>query len=316
MSVEVQQLTKIYEEQRAIDSLSFSVPAGEIVGLLGPNGAGKSTTMKILTGYIPQSEGVAKVCGFDVEEQSLEVRRRVGYLPEHNPLYKDLYVLEYLEFSARAYGISNKRSRIDELVEVTGLTRERRKKISQLSKGYRQRVGLAQALLHDPEVLILDEPTSGLDPNQLVDIRALIKELGQKKTVILSTHIMQEVQALCSRVLIINQGKLVADDPVDVLQRGGGKEIVLSVEFKEQVQESLLRGLNGVSEARSADAGSGRKWRLVIKGDGEKAREDVFRFAVDQGLTMLSSSLEERSLEDVFRQLTREGGGKSKKKKK
>ena len=217
MSVKVEQLTKVYGTQKAIDQISFEAKKGEVLGFLGPNGAGKTTTMKILTGFIPPTEGTAEVCGLSVLEEPLAVRRKIGYLPEHNPLYKDMYVKEYLRFVAGMYQLSKPKNRIAEMVEMTGLEREQHKPIGALSKGYRQRVGLAQAMLHDPEVLILDEPTSGLDPNQLAEIRALIKKVGEEKTVIFSTHIMQEVQAICDRVVIIRQGELVANDTIDKL---------------------------------------------------------------------------------------------------
>lgn len=214
MSIEVKKITKLYGEQKALNDVSFSIQSGEIIGFLGPNGAGKSTLMKIISCYLPSSEGTVKVCGLDVMEQSMEVRKKVGYLPEHNPLYLDMYVKEYLEFVGRFYNVKKLNERVKEMVEITGLTIEQNKKIGQLSKGYRQRVGLAQAIIHDPQVLILDEPTTGLDPNQLVEIRNLIKELGKNKTVMLSTHIMQEVQAICERAIIINHGKIVADDSI------------------------------------------------------------------------------------------------------
>ena len=214
MSIEVNKITKLYGEQKALNEVSFSIKSGEIVGFLGPNGAGKSTLMKIISCYLPPSIGTIKVCGLDVMEQSMEVRKKVGYLPEHNPLYLDMYVKEYLEFVGRFYDVKKLNDRVKEMVEITGLTIEQNKKIGQLSKGYRQRVGLAQAIIHDPQVLILDEPTTGLDPNQLVEIRNLIKELGKNKTVMLSTHIMQEVQAICERAIIINHGRIVADDSI------------------------------------------------------------------------------------------------------
>ena len=214
MSIEVNKITKLYGEQKALNEVSFSIKSGEIVGFLGPNGAGKSTLMKIISCYLPPSIGTIKVCGLDVMEQSMEVRKKVGYLPEHNPLYLDMYVKEYLEFVGRFYDVKKLNDRVKEMVEITGLTIEQNKKIGQLSKGYRQRVGLAQAIIHDPQVLILDEPTTGLDPNQLVEIRNLIKALGKNKTVMLSTHIMQEVQAICERAIIINHGKIVADDSI------------------------------------------------------------------------------------------------------
>jgi ABC-2 type transport system ATP-binding protein len=217
MSISVESLTKVYGQQRAVDGISFSAQPG-VLGFLGPNGAGKSTTMKILTGYIPQTEGKATVCGFDVETQSLEVKRNIGYLPESNPLYQDMYVRESLAFIADIHRVPDASKRIDEVIELTGLTPEKQKKVSQLSKGYRQRVGLAQAILHDPQVLILDEPTSGLDPNQLIGIRQLIRDLGKTKTVVLSTHIMQEVEAVCDHVVIINKGTIVANDTLEGLR--------------------------------------------------------------------------------------------------
>lgn len=219
MSIQVNHLSKRYGSQWAVNDLSFEIPTGEIVGFLGPNGAGKSTTMKILTGYIPASSGDAVVCGFNLNTDSLSVRKRVGYLPEHNPLYLDMYVTEYLQFSAGMAGVSQIKSAIEKAIDLTQLTPERNKKIGQLSKGYRQRVGLAQALIHDPEVLILDEPTSGLDPNQVVEMRNVIKNLGENKTVLLSTHIMQEVEAMCSRVILLNHGKIIADDTLEGLKQ-------------------------------------------------------------------------------------------------
>lgn len=235
MSIQVRDLTKLYGTQRAVQGLSFEVSPGEIVGFLGPNGAGKSTTMKILTGYLRPSEGQVSINGYDVLTQPMEAKRQIGYLPEHNPLYLDMYVREFLTFVGQLYGLKGQplRARIEEMIELCGLTVERRKKIGQLSKGYRQRVGLAQAFLHEPSVLILDEPTTGLDPNQLVEIRELIRTLGQNKTVLFSTHIMQEVEALCSRVLVINKGTLVANSPLEVLKASGKS---LEVIFKELTQ--------------------------------------------------------------------------------
>lgn len=226
MSISVKSIVKKYGEQKALNEVSFEIKSGEIVGLLGPNGAGKSTMMKILTCFIPPTSGEAAVCGFDVQEQSLEVRRNVGYLPENNPLYPEMYVKEYLEFVAGIYKISNKKERIAEMIEITGLQIEQKKKIGALSKGYRQRVGLAQAMIHDPKVLILDEPTSGLDPNQILEIRDLIVSIGTKKTVMLSTHILQEVEAMCSRVIIINAGVIAADDSItELAKRGSIQEV-------------------------------------------------------------------------------------------
>ena len=298
MSIEVHQLTKIYGTQKALDQISFSAKKGEILGFLGPNGAGKSTTMKIITGYIPQTSGVAKVCGFDVTTQTMEVKKHIGYLPELNPLYTDMYVKEYLQFSAAAQGIkSGVNKLVDEMIERVGLSLERKKKIGQLSKGYKQRVGLAQAMLHNPEVLILDEPTSGLDPNQVVEIRALIKEIGKDKTVLLSTHIMQEVESMCNRVIIINHGKIVADDTIEKLQQKSGKEFTITVEFKQDVNESLLKQLSGVRQVKQ----KGKKFILSCADD---IREQLSALAAQEGWILLSMNLEEDSLEEVFQKLT------------
>jgi len=302
MSVKVSNLTKLYGTQKAVDDISFEVNKGEVLGFLGPNGAGKSTTMKILTCFIPQTSGTATVCGFDTASAPLEVAKKIGYLPENNPLYLDMYVKEYLEFMAGLHklgGITNRR--IDEMIERTGLTLERKKKVGQLSKGYRQRVGLAQALLHDPEVLILDEPTSGLDPNQLIEIRSLIKQLGKDKTVIFSSHIMQEVQAVADRVIIINRGKMVADDTTAQLQNRIGNEVVVTVEFKQQVDKAMLGMIKGVKSYQQLKDG---RWSFVA--DGKKdIREDIFFFAKEKNLTLLHLNKEEYSLEEVFKQLTR-----------
>ncbi len=301
MSVKVSNLSKIYGDQRAVNSISFEAKKGEILGFLGPNGAGKTTTMKILTGFIPQSEGTAEVCGFDTETESMEVRRRIGYLPEHNPLYKDMYVREYLDFVAGLHGIKNKKSRVAEMVEMTGLTREQNKPIGALSKGYRQRVGLSQAMMHDPEVLILDEPTSGLDPNQLVEIRSLIKQIGEQRTVIFSTHIMQEVQALCDRVLIINKGNLVADDTIDTLQQRVAGESVVTVEFAETTNSKKLETIKGVKKVILL---KDKTYQIFASADSD-VRAEVFRFAVDNRLTLLGMQKEVFSVEDVFRKLTK-----------
>ncbi len=301
MSVRVQNLTKIYDTQRAVNDVSFEAKQGEVLGFLGPNGAGKSTTMKILTCFIPQTEGKAEVCGFDVETDPMEVRRRIGYLPEHNPLYKDMYVKEYLGFVARLHKVKNSKQRVSEMIERTGLGREQHKLIGALSKGYRQRVGLAQAMLHDPDVLILDEPTSGLDPNQLVEIRSVIKQLGKEKTVIFSTHIMQEVQALCDRVVIINKGKIVADDPIGQLQNRVSAELVVTVEFHQAAHENKLRQIRHVR--RVENLGKNR-WRLMSDADKD-IRSDVFRFAVENNLTLLEMHKEVFSVENVFTELTK-----------
>lgn len=301
MSVVVEELTKEYGSQRAIDRISFQAHKGEVLGFLGPNGAGKSTTMKILTCFIPQTSGKASVCGYDVSENSLEVRRCIGYLPEHNPLYKELYVREYLEFMARLHRLRNPRRRIDEMIEITGLELEQRKHIGQLSKGYRQRVGLAQAMLHNPDVLILDEPTSGLDPNQLIEIRQLIKNLGKEKTVIFSTHIMQEVQALCDRVLIINKGRIVADDPIDQLAQRVGGEVIITVEFAGPVQPNQLKS---IGQVRKVEAAGTNRWKLYTSNDHD-IRKEVFDFAVKNKLVLLEMHRQEFSVEGVFQQLTK-----------
>jgi len=302
MSVKINQLTKIYGEQRAVDNLSFSVEKGEILGFLGPNGAGKTTTMKILTCFIPQTEGTAEVCGFDTATSPMEVRSQIGYLPEHNPLYKDMYVREYLRFVAGLHKLSSARARVDEMIEQTGLTREQNKLIGALSKGYRQRVGLAQAMLHDPQVLILDEPTSGLDPNQLVEIRQLIKNIGDEKTVIFSTHIMQEVQAICDRVLIINKGKAVANEKIDSLQSIISSAQTIAVEFKEKTTAALLQHIPGVQSAQNT---SGGEWELMVTEEGD-VREAIFKFAVKNNLTLLAMQKQVRSVENVFQELTRD----------
>ncbi|WP_116105493.1 gliding motility-associated ABC transporter ATP-binding subunit GldA [Lewinella sp. IMCC34191] len=304
MSVTVTDLTKLYGNQRAVDGISFQARSGEVLGFLGPNGAGKTTTMKILTCYLSQSSGTAEVCGHPVATESLAVRRLVGYLPEHNPLYKDMYVREYLTFAAQANGIRGSRARIADLIDMTGLGREAHKPIGALSKGYRQRVGLAQAMLHDPQVLILDEPTSGLDPNQLAEIRTLIKRIGQEKTVILSTHIMQEVQALCDRVVIIDRGKIVADDPIERLQRRLSGDSSVLVQFDRPVPEAELLKISGVASVTSGKIP--HSYRLLLRGEADP-RADVFRFAVARGLVLLGMVKEELSVEEVFRALTAAG---------
>lgn len=300
MSVKVEQLTKIYGQQKAVDQISFEVESGQILGFLGPNGAGKTTSMKMITGYVPPSSGKAFVDGIEVSQDTLATQARIGYLPEHNPLYKDMYVKEYLEFVARMYKIGKSKQRIAELIEMTGLGREQHKLIGALSKGYRQRVGLAQAMIHDPQVLILDEPTSGLDPNQLAEIRALIKMMGEKKTVIFSTHIMQEVQALCDRVIIINRGKLVADDPIERLQSRLTGEQLITAAFVNKMTANQLKELDGVSSVE--DIGNNR-WRLITKSK-QDIRKDIFQLAVNLNNPLIELHKEELSVEDVFRQLT------------
>ena len=299
MSIQVNQLTKVYGTQKAVNDISFEVSPGDILGFLGPNGAGKSTTMKIATGYIAPTSGTISVMEHDVVNQSKEVRRNIGYLPEHNPLYLDMYVHEYLGFIGSLHQLKGKalRQRVTEMVELCGLTLEQNKRIGALSKGYRQRVGLAQALVHDPKVLILDEPTTGLDPNQLVEIRGLIKQVSQEKTVIFSTHIMQEVKALCNRVIIINRGEIVANESVDQLTAGTGA--ILKVEFQNQVEAQLLSKLKGVAGVK----GDGRHFTLQTEGD-QDLREPLFKFAAEQGWVILGMQREEQNLEDIFQQLT------------
>ncbi|MCG9880393.1 MAG: gliding motility-associated ABC transporter ATP-binding subunit GldA [Bacteroidia bacterium] len=300
MSVIVSGLTKIYGTQKALDGVSFEVKPGEILGFLGPNGAGKSTTMKILTGYLPQTAGEASVCGFDVNTQHMEARKKIGYLPELNPLYTDMYIKEYLLFSASLMGITGKEAqeKVETMIAKTGLTVERKKQIHQLSKGYKQRVGLAAAMLHNPEVLILDEPTSGLDPNQVIEIRNLIKEIGKDKTVIFSTHIMQEVEAMCSRVIIINKGKLVANDAIENLQKQIQKAFTLSVEFKQDIDETKLKTIKGLVQTER----NGRLFSLKATHD---IREELAQLAQANGWLILSMQLAENSLEDVFQSLTK-----------
>lgn len=302
MSILVKDLTKIYGTQHAVDNISFEAKKGEILGFLGPNGAGKSTTMKIATGYIPPSSGTIVVEGFDVIESPISVQKNIGYLPEHNPLYLDMYVHEYLEFIGSLHNISGKtlKNRVQEMIELVGLTREQNKKIGMLSKGYRQRVGLAQALVHDPPVLILDEPTTGLDPNQIVEIRNLIKGVSENKTVILSTHIMQEVEALCDRVIIINLGKIVADSKVETLHQIHKKETVLVVEFDKEINKIVFEGVVGLNRIEAVDA---LKFKFFT---GEKdIRGEIFKIASDNGWTLVGLRQEESSLESIFQQLTK-----------
>lgn len=301
MSIKVHGLTKVFDTQKAVDNISFSASKGEIVGFLGPNGAGKSTTMKIITGYIPPTQGQVQICGYDVEHQGIQSRKKIGYLPEHNPLYLDMYVHEYLHFVGSLH-LSGKRlkERVPHMISLCGLEKEQNKLIRALSKGYRQRVGLAQTLLHDPEVLILDEPTTGLDPNQIIEIRELIRSVSHDKTVIFSTHIMQEVQALCSRVLIINNGKLVADDDPGNLQNIRKETVVISIEFKEEVDHAKIQLIDGIITVKE-------KEHLILV-EAEKdidVRPAIFKFATENGLTLLGMNQETSSMEDVFRQLTK-----------
>lgn len=302
MSIEVKKVTKLYGRQKALNNISFSIESGQIVGFLGPNGAGKSTMMKIITGFIPPTDGNVYVNGTDVMDNQLDVRKQIGYLPENNPLYLDMYVIEYLEFVARIYKIGrNKQKRISEMIDMTGLDVEKGKKIGQLSKGYRQRVGLAQALIHDPNVLILDEPTSGLDPNQIIEIRNLISSIGKQKTVMLSTHIMQEVEAICDKIIIINKGEIVAEDLTIAIQNtGNGNTHTILVEFNAGIDEQKLLQIENVDEVKKLE---GYKWLLQSKTDAD-IREKVFKFAVDNDCMLMSMQKKEKSLEEVFRELT------------
>jgi ABC-2 type transport system ATP-binding protein len=301
MSVKVQELVKLYDEQRAVDGISFEARDGEVLGFLGPNGAGKTTTMKIITGYLPQTQGRVEVCGFDVNDRAMEARARIGYLPEHNPLYRDMYVREYLSFTAGIHRVANARRRVEEMIERTGLQSHRQKRIGELSKGYRQRVGLAQAMLHDPQVLILDEPTSGLDPNQIVEIRQLIKDLGREKTVIFSTHILGEVEAVCDRAVIINKGRVVADAPIEQLKEQFTGQNLVTVEFDGPATEAKLGRIPYVQAVKHL---GGHRWQLTAPA-GHDVRADVFRFAVENKLVLLELHKEFYSVEEVFRALTK-----------
>jgi len=299
MSIEVKNLFKYYGEQAAVRDISFSVKKGEIVAFLGPNGAGKSTTMKIMTGFIPASEGEVFICGKKVDIDGLDTRKLIGYLPENNPLYTDMYVREYLEFVGRIYKIKNLKARVSEMITAVGLEVEQHKKIGMLSKGYRQRVGLAQAIIHDPEVLILDEPTTGLDPNQLVEIRELIRNIGKEKTVLLSTHIMQEVEAICDRVIIISKGQIVADDKASALQQEIEHQTVY-VEFDTIVSKAQLSKIPGVQQVEALEGG----WLLGTSAT-EDLRKEVAMFAQQQGWLVLAMRIEQKTLEEVFKELTK-----------
>jgi ABC-2 type transport system ATP-binding protein len=302
LSIQVEHLSKLYKQQKAIDDLNFNINSGEIVGFLGPNGAGKTTTMKILTGYIPPSSGKAFVNGLDVEENAIEVRKLIGYLPEHNPLYTDMYVKEYLEFVASIYKLSNKKQRVDDMIELTGLTLERHKKIGQLSKGYRQRVGLAQAIIHNPKVLILDEPTSGLDPNQIAEIRNLITNIGKEKTVLLSTHIMQEVEAMCTRVMIINKGVIVANGQPSELKHMFGASQAVQFTFNKALSPTQINALalkGKVSHLQDFT------YLVQVSTEIEGLKSEVFKFAVEQDLILTEIKLIEQTLEEVFKTVTK-----------
>jgi ABC-2 type transport system ATP-binding protein len=301
MSIEVKDLVKIYGEQKALDSISFTVGKGEIVGFLGPNGAGKSTTMKILTGYLGQDGGQAVVCGLSVGEHPLATKKKIGYLPEANPLYPDMYVREYLDFIADIHHLADKKARIEAVITLVGLTPESKKRLGQLSKGYRQRVGLAAALLHEPEVLILDEPTSGLDPNQIIEIRDVIKRLGKDKTILFSSHILQEVEALCDRVIIINKGKLVADSQLSLLRAQNDSSVsTIRVVFRELPEATPLEGLDGVQAVSLLSDG---QWELQTSSP-DSVKKQLMELALQNNWNIITLQSETRSLEDVFRQLT------------
>jgi ABC-2 type transport system ATP-binding protein len=302
MSIEIQGVTKLYGEQKALNNVSFRVKTGEIVGFLGPNGAGKSTMMKIITGFIPASSGRIMVNGIDIRTDDPEIRRKIGYLPENNPLYTEMYVREYLGFVASVYklGVSKKKA-VDNVVSITGLTPEQNKKIGSLSRGYRQRVGLAQALIHDPEILILDEATTGLDPNQIIDIRNLIREAGKEKTVMLSTHIMQEAEAICERVIIIDNGIIVADEEKkNIYSKIKRHRQIIHVEFDKDPGETALSGIEYVKRINKIKSNT---WLIEAEGE-EDIRPLIFSFAVNNRLTVLSLQKQENNLEDVFRHLT------------
>jgi len=304
MSIKAKELVKYYGTQKALDNVSFEVKPGEIVGFIGPNGAGKTTAMKILTGYMMPNSGEAWINEKNALQETLEIRNDIGYLPEHNPLYTQMYIKEYLEYVAGLYNLGRQtEQRIHEVIELTGLNKEKTKKISTLSKGYRQRVGLAQAIIHDPGVLILDEPTTGLDPNQIAEIRSLISRLGEEKTVLLSTHIMQEVEAICDRIIVINNGRIVADDKVEnISSRLEENKQTVQVEFNREVEEDTLSAIEGVNRVRKIDA---KNW-LLESMDEADVRQRIFDFAVQTGLSVLSMQKKEKSLEEVFQDLTRE----------
>jgi len=300
MSIEVKNLLKVYGEQKAVNNISFKVDKAEIVGFLGPNGAGKSTTMKIITGYLQQTGGDAFISGINVTQDPLATKRKIGYLPEANALYYDMFVREYLSFIAEVHHVKNSKLKTQNVIQLTGLTSESKKKIGQLSKGYKQRVGLAAALIHDPEVLILDEPTSGLDPNQIIEIRDVIKQQGKDKTVLFSSHILQEVEAICDRVIIINKGEIVADDKLSNLQKSKKDQHVVIVAFKEPIDKEMLQKINGVEVVEQLQA---TNYRLQTS-NPEAVRKQILELSLQHNLNIVSLQSESQSLEEVFRSLT------------
>ena len=300
MSITVTQLSKHYGPQKAVDNISFSIQKGEIVGFLGPNGAGKSTTMKMITGYLPADSGTIEVCGLPAGENAVAAKQKIGYLPEANPLYLDMYVKEYLHFIAGVHHIQHPAARVKEVIDIVGLTPESHKKITQLSKGYKQRVGLAAALVHDPEVLILDEPTSGLDPNQIIEIRNVIKSLATQKTILFSSHIMQEAEEICDRVIIIHKGNIVADDQLSQLQQASNNGQLVTVVFKESVAAADLQQLPGVQSIQSPTAGT----FSIACDDAEAVKKQLLQLSIDQNLNIISLQSQTRNLESVFKSLT------------
>lgn len=300
MSIKIHNLTKFYGDHKAVNQISFEVREGEIVGFLGPNGAGKSTTMKIVTCFLSPSEGKVEVNGFDVVNDSAKVKKITGYLPEHNPLYQDLYIREYLQYVGKLYKLkgADLKRRVDEIINLTGLEKEQNKKIEELSKGYKQRVGLAQALIHDPDILVLDEPTTGLDPNQIVEVRNLIKSISKTKTVLLSTHIMQEVKAICDRVVIIHDGKIVADDTVNELQKRMSSMISTRIQLDEHIEPSLLLKIEGVDSVKELEDNT------YLISSVNDVRKQLTKFTTDNDLNLLELRLLEDSLEDIFMSLT------------
>ncbi len=301
MSIKVNQVSKLYGKQKALDNISFEIESGEIVGFLGPNGAGKSTMMKIITGFISQTDGEVFVNDIQIDPEAIDIRNKIGYLPEHNPLYLDMYVREYLLFIAGMYKLDNKKARVEEMIEQTGLTKESSKKISELSKGYRQRVGLAQALIHDPSVIILDEPTSGLDPNQIVEIRDLILKVGKQKTVMLSTHIMQEVEAICDRIIIIDKGKIIAQEKMqDASKIVADNEFIIELELDSKIDLDLIQKLPEVIEIHHKKEGV-----LLIRSMSD-IRSNLFELAVENNLKVLSMRIVEKTLEEIFQEITKE----------